>query len=43
MKINDYYQGSVSLRVMSGGPLCSERATYWSNRGGGTCSTGYPL
>jgi Domain of unknown function (DUF362) len=43
MKINDYYQGSVSLRVMSGEPLCSERATYWSNRGGGTCSTGYVL
>ncbi len=43
MKINDYYQGSVSLQVTSGEPLCSERATYWDNRGGGTCSSGYPL
>jgi hypothetical protein len=43
VKVNNYYQGSLSLRVSSGEPLCCERATYWSNRGGGTCSTGYGL
>ena len=41
MKVNDYYQGPLSLRVMAGEPICCERATYWDGRGGGTCSTGY--
>ena len=41
MKVDDYYDGSLSLRVVAGEPVCSERATYWSDRAGGTCSTGY--
>lgn len=43
MKVNDYYKGSFSLRVVSGQPICCERATYWAGRTGGTCSTGYGL
>ncbi len=41
MKVNDFYEGSLSLRVTAGEPVCCERATYWANRSGGTCSTGY--
>lgn len=41
VKVDDYYDGSLSLRVQSDLPLCCERATYWNNRAGGTCSTGY--
>jgi len=41
MKVNDYYQGSLSLRVTAGTAICCERATYWAGRSGGTCSTGY--
>ncbi len=41
MKVDDCYDGSLSLRVVSGEPICCERATYWSDRTGGTCSTGY--
>jgi hypothetical protein len=43
LRINDYYMGSLSLRVASDVPICSERATYWNNRGGGTCSAGYGI
>jgi hypothetical protein len=41
LKVNDCYNGSLSLRVTSGEPIACERATYWSDRTGGTCSTGY--
>lgn len=41
VKVDDYYDGSLSLRVAAAEPLCCERATYWSARSGGTCSTGY--
>jgi hypothetical protein len=41
MKVDDYYDGSLSLRVLSDTAICCERATYWNNRSGGTCSTGY--
>lgn len=41
VKVDDYYEGSLSLRVVAAEPLCCERATYWSGRSGGTCSTGY--
>lgn len=41
LKVNDYYEGSLSLRVVAGNPVVCERATYWSGRSGGTCSTGY--
>jgi len=42
-KVNDYYKGSLSLRVTSALPICAERATYWNNRSAGTCSAGYEL
>ncbi len=41
VKVDDFYDGSLSLRVLSGTAICCERATYWSDRTGGTCSTGY--
>jgi hypothetical protein len=41
LHVNDCYEGSMSLRVVSGEPITCERATYWSGRAGGTCSTGY--
>ena len=43
LKINDYYKGSLSLRVESDTPICAERATYWNNRTAGTCSAGYGM
>jgi hypothetical protein len=41
MKVNDYFDGSLSLRVLAGEPICCERASYWKDRSGGTCSIGY--
>jgi len=41
LKLNDYYQGNLSIRVSATKPLAAERAVYWNNRGGGTCSIGY--
>jgi hypothetical protein len=41
LKVDDCYDGSPSLRVQASLPLCCERATYWGDRAGGTCSTGY--
>ena len=41
VRVNDYYQGNLSLRVESTVPLVCERAVYWGGRSGGTCSTGY--
>jgi hypothetical protein len=40
MRVGDHYEGSLSLRVIAGEPICCERATYWRERSGGTCSTG---
>lgn len=43
VRVADLYQGSLSMRVLADEPICCERATYWSQRGGGTCSPGqYP-
>ena len=41
VKLNDYYQGNLSVRVASTEPVACERAIYWSDHGGGTCSIGY--
>jgi hypothetical protein len=41
MEVDDYYDGSLSLRVVAGEPICCERAMYWNNRSGGTCSPGF--
>lgn len=41
LKLNDYYQGNLSIRVTATKPITAERAIYWNNRGGGTCSIGY--
>ncbi len=41
MRVGDFYQGSLSLRVAADEPLVCERSTYWSGRAGGTCSPGY--
>ncbi|MEW6555438.1 MAG: DUF5719 family protein [Actinomycetota bacterium] len=42
MAVGDYYMGEFSLRVTADDPICCERATYWSGRTAGSCSTGYP-
>jgi hypothetical protein len=41
LKLNDYYQGNLSIRVVSSQPICAERSVYWNNKGGGTSSIGY--
>jgi hypothetical protein len=41
LRMNDYCNGNLSIRVESSGPVACERAVYWNNRGGGTCSIGY--
>lgn len=41
LKLNDYYQGNLSIRVVSTQPICAERSVYWNNKGGGTSSIGY--
>lgn len=41
LRLNDYYQGNLSIRVTGTEPVSCERAVYWGNRAGGTCSTGY--
>jgi len=41
VKLNDYYQGNLSVRVTSTKPVACERAVYWNDRGGGTNSIGY--
>ncbi|MDY6793920.1 MAG: DUF362 domain-containing protein [Actinomycetota bacterium] len=43
IKVDDYYDGSLSLRVEATEPLCCERAIYWEDRSGGTCSNGCGL
>jgi hypothetical protein len=40
-RLNDYYQGNMSIRVEASAPVAAERAVYWNNRGGGTGSIGY--
>lgn len=39
-KLNDYYQGNLSIRVTATEPVACERSVYWRDRAGGTCSTG---
>jgi hypothetical protein len=41
LRLNDYYQGNMSIRVSASKPVCAERSMYWDNRGGGTGSIGY--
>jgi Family of unknown function (DUF5719)/Domain of unknown function (DUF362) len=41
IRLNDYYQGNLSIKVASTRPVACERALYWNGRGGGTCSIGY--
>lgn len=41
VRLNDYYTGNMSIRVTATGPIACERAVYWNNRGGGTCSIGF--
>ena len=41
LRLNDYYQGNMSVRVSSAVPVCAERSIYWNGRGGGTSSIGY--
>ncbi len=41
VKLNDYYQGNLSIRVVANEPVVCERSMYWNNRGGGTSSIGY--
>ena len=40
-KLNDYFQGNLSVRLHASQPVAAERAVYWNNKGGGTCSIGY--
>ncbi len=41
LRLNDYYQGNLSIRVAASLPVSVERAVYWNGRSGGTCSIGY--
>lgn len=41
VRLNDYYTGNLSTRVESSSALICERAMYWRDRSGGTCSGGY--
>ena len=41
LRMNDFYTGNMSIHVRSSRPVASERAVYWNNRSGGTCSIGY--
>jgi hypothetical protein len=41
LRLNDYYQGNLSIRLSATAPIAAERAVYWNNHGGGTCSIGY--
>jgi len=43
VRINDYYQGNLSIRLLGSNPVCAERSVYWNGRAGGTSSIGYPL
>ncbi|MHB8894590.1 MAG: DUF5719 family protein [Candidatus Geothermincolia bacterium] len=40
-RLNDYYQGNLSIRVQATTAVAAERAIYWNGRGGGTSSIGY--
>lgn len=41
LRLNDHYQGNLSVRVTATTPVAAERAVYWNSRGGGTGSIGY--
>ena len=41
VRLNDFYEGSISTRVQSDRPVTCDRSVYWNNRGGGTCSIGF--
>ena len=41
VRLNDFFQGNLSIRVAASSPVSAERAVYWNNRTGGTCSIGY--
>ncbi len=41
VRLNDFFQGNLSIRVAASSPVTAERAVYWNNRTGGTCSIGY--
>jgi hypothetical protein len=41
IRLNDYYTGDLSIRVESSKAVACERAMYWRDRTGGTCSIGY--
>lgn len=41
VRLNDYYQGNLSIHLDATAPVVCERSMYWNNRGGGTSSIGY--
>jgi hypothetical protein len=40
LRLNDYFEGNLSVRVTADEPVVCERAVYWNGRRGGTCSQG---
>lgn len=41
VRLNDFYNGDLSIRVEATEPVVAERSIYWAGREGGTCSIGY--
>ncbi len=41
VRLDDFHTGNLSTRVTATSPVACERAVYWNNRTGGTCSTGF--